>query len=131
MILLYAHSGIRYLILLAGVLALGYALWGLARRRPYDATMRRLAMAFAGLIHLQIVLGVGLLFTGRFAPAVTGHILLMVLAAAAAQVVPSIMRRRPPEERTWMPHVVSTAAALVLIAVGILSIGRPILGSGL
>ena len=129
MILYYAHSGVRYLVLLAGVLALGYALWGALARRPYDPWMRRLASGFAGLLHLQILLGVALMFTGRFPPALTGHILLMVLAAGAAQVVPSVMRRRPPEQRTWMPHVVSAAAALTLIVVGILAIGRPVFGS--
>lgn len=129
MILYYAHSGIRYLVLLAGVLALAYALFGVVTRRPYDPWMRRLASAFAGLIHLQILLGISLLFIGRFTPAVTGHILLMVLAAGAAQVVPSVMRRRPPEARTWMPHVISAGAALGLVVLGILSIGRTVFGS--
>ena len=38
--LFYAHSGLRYLVLLAGVLVLGYAGYGQATKREYDKTMR-------------------------------------------------------------------------------------------
>ena len=127
--LFYAHSGVRYLVLLAGVAALGYAIYGAATGRPYDRMMLRLASAFAGLVHLQILLGIALLFTGRFYPALSGHILLMVFAAVTAQVVPSVMRRRTAAERRWIPHVIGTLAALVLIAAGIMAIGRGVLGS--
>lgn len=130
MMLYHAHSGIRYLVLLAGFLAIGYAVYGLATRRPYDQTMRKLGGAFAGLLHLQVLLGVGVLFTGRFYPALGGHILLMVFAAVVAQVVPSVMRRRPMEERTYAPHLIGTLVALALIVAGILAIpGGQVFGS--
>ncbi len=131
MIFLYAHSGLRYLILLVGLAVFLYALWGAFTHRPYDRWMKRLGSGFAGLMHLQILLGVGVLFSGRFTPAVTGHILLMVMAAAVAQIVPSVMRRRPIAQRTYLPHAVSAAVALALVAIGILAIGRSVLGSSL
>ena len=59
----YAHSGLRYLVLLAGVLTLGYALYGAVAGLTYDRTMLRLARAFMALTHLQLLLGVALLFT--------------------------------------------------------------------
>ena len=127
--LFYAHSGMRYLVLLAGMAALGYAVFGLATRRPYDRAMRALASAFAGLIHLQILLGILLLFTRRFYPALSGHILLTVFAAVTAQVVPSVMRRRLPAARGYAPHVVGTLVALALIVAGVLAIGRGPFGS--
>lgn len=125
----YAHSGVRYLVLLAGVAALAYAVRGLVARRPYDRTMLGLASAFAGLTHLQVLLGVALLFTGRFYAALTGHIALMVFAAVAAQIVPSVMRRRQPADRGYGPHVVAILVALTLMVVGILAIGRGPFGS--
>lgn len=124
--LLQAHSGIRYLVLLAGILALGYALFGLATGRRYDRGMQVLASSFAGLIHLQILLGVGVIFTRGFYPALIGHITMMLFAAAVAQVASSVMKRRPAEERSYTPHLVATAVALVLLVGGILAIGRPI-----
>ena len=122
MILYMTHAGLRYLILLAGVAALVRAGHGLVTGAPYDKAMRVLGGIFAGLIHLQILLGLGLLFARQFYPALIGHVMLMVFAAVAAQIVPSVMRRRPEEERTYGPHVVGTLVALGLIVAGILAV---------
>jgi 4-amino-4-deoxy-L-arabinose transferase-like glycosyltransferase len=130
MLLYHAHSGVRYLVLLAGFAVLAYTVYALLTRRPYDQLMRRLGGAFAGLVHLQVLLGIGVLFTGRFYPALGGHIVLMVFAAVAAQTVPSVMRRRPMDERTFFPHLIGTLAALALIVAGILAIpGGQVFGS--
>lgn len=123
----YAHSGIRYLVLVAGVLALGYALFGAVTGRDYDRGMRILGSSFAGLLHLQIVLGLVVIFTRGFYPALMGHITMMLFAAAVAQATSSIMKRRPEEERSYTPYLVSTAAALALIVGGIMAIGRSVL----
>lgn len=126
---LAAHSGLRFLILLAGVLVILYSSFGLITKRPYDTAMSRLASAFAGLIHLQILLGIALLFTGTFYPALIGHLFMMGAAAAVAQATSSVMRRRRDEEKTFAPHLIGTVLALALIAGGIAAIGRGILQS--
>ncbi len=123
-----AHSGLRYLILLGGVLTVLYAAYGMVSGRAYDKTIRILATSFVGTIHLQILLGLALLFSGRFQPAVTGHIFMMLFAAAAAQIPVSVMRRRPEEQKSYLPQGVGALAALAMIAAGILAIGRPIVG---
>jgi hypothetical protein len=128
--LLHAHSGLRFLILLAGLATLIYAVAGLIVNSPYKKPMRVLAQVFAGSLHLQVLLGFALLFSDRFYPALIGHIFLMFLAAVVAQVVPSIMRRRKDEERTYLPHVISTVVALGLIWSGIASIGRGLFTMG-
>jgi len=125
--LLHAHSGLRYLVLLAGAAALVYAVVGHLTRRPYDRGMRITAASFTGLLHLQVVLGIILLFFGMFYPQLIGHIVLMLAAAVVAQVPGSIVRRRPPEERTYLPHVVGIVSAFVLIWGGLLAIGRGLL----
>ena len=126
--MLNAHSGLRYLILLGGVLTVLYAAYGVASGRPYDKPMRILATSFVGTMHLQILLGLALLFSGRFQPALTGHIFMMLFAAAAAQIPVSVMRRRPEEQKSYLPHGVGALVALAVIAAGILAIGRPIVG---
>jgi|TARA_B100000809_G_C14666500_1_gene361576 hypothetical protein len=123
-----AHSGLRYLILLAGVSTVLYAVYGMVSGRPYDKTMRILSSSFVGTIHLQILLGVALIISGRFQPALTGHIFMMLFAAAAAQIPVSVMRRRPEEAKSYTPHGVGALAALAFIVGGIMAIGRPILG---
>ena len=127
--LLHAHSALRYLVLLAGLAALAYALYSVVLGRPYDSGIRRAAGAFAGLLHLQVLLGFILLVSGRFYPALIGHIFMMLMAALAAQVPLSVLRRRPPEARRPMPHLIGTVLALALIWGGILSIGRGLLDS--
>lgn len=121
-----AHSGIRYLVLLFGVLALGYALFGMATGRRYDRGMRILASSFAGILHLQILLGIVVIFTRGFFPQLMGHITMMIFAAVAAQVTSSVMRRRPQEEKSYAPHAVGIGAALVLVILGIMALGRPV-----
>ena len=120
----YAHSGVRYLVFLAGLVTLGYAIFGAVTRRPYDRTMLRLARTFTALTHIQVVLGVALLLSGRFYPALVGHIMSMVFAAVAATIPPAVMKRREPAARTYLPHVIATLVALALMVMGILAIGR-------
>ncbi len=123
----HAHSGVRYLVLLAGVIVVGYALFRLASGRGYGTGVRIAGASFAGLLHLQVLLGFALLFSDRFHPQLIGHILMMIMAAVVAQIPVSVLKRRPLEERTVAPHLVGGAAALLLVIAGILSIGRPIL----
>ena len=124
-----AHSGIRYLVLLFGAACALYALFGWATGRPYDRAMRVISSSFAGTLHLQILLGVAVVFTRGFYPALMGHILTMVIAATVAQLPVSVMRRRPEDQRTYPPHAVSALIALALIWAGVASIGRSLLGS--
>lgn len=124
--LLQIHSIFRYVVLVVGVLALLYSFVGVVGRRRYDRGMRILSSAFVGSIDVQILLGIGVIFTKSFYPALIGHITMMLFAAAVAHVTSAVMRRRPPEEKTYMPHLVSIVVTLGLIAAGILAIGRPI-----
>jgi len=126
--LFYAHSGLRYLVLFAGILVLGYAVYGQATKREYDKTMRILAAVFTGSIDLTVLLGVAHLMSSVFYPQLSGHIASMVLAVVVAHLVSAVMKRRPIAERTFMPHIVSTLIVLGLIATGIMAIGRPIVG---
>ena len=52
----------------------------------------------------------------------------MVLAVVVVHVVAAVMKRRPIAQRTFMPHIVGTLVALALVAMGIMAIGRPIVG---
>ena len=124
-----AHSGWRYLVLLGGIAMTVYALYGQLRGRPYDKPMRILGSAYAGLMHLQILLGVAMLFAGTFSSGSGVHIITMIFAAACAQIPVSVMRRRPEKERTFGPYAVFGALSLALVVLGIVSLGRPIVGS--
>jgi hypothetical protein len=124
-----AHSGWRYLILLGGIATVAYALYGQLTGRSYDKPMRVLGSAYAGLIHLQILLGIAMIFAGRFSSGSGVHIITMLFAAACAQVPVSVMRRRPEADRTFGPYAVFGALSLALVVLGIGALGRPVFGS--
>jgi hypothetical protein len=127
--LLQAHSGLRYLVLLLGVVVIVYAAYGLATKRDYDKTMRILAASFTGIIDLTVLLGfANLLFGVGFYPQLGGHIAMMIVAAAVAHVVYGVMKRRPDAEKSFGPHIVGTLVVLGCVAAGIMAIGRPIVG---
>ena len=126
--LLSAHSALRYLVLLLGLVVVGYAVYGLISKRPYDERMRILSTAFTGALDLQVVIGLAYLFTSTFYPQLAGHLTMMVLAVAITHIVSVVQRRRPLEQRTYGPHVVGTLVVLAIISFGIMAIGRPILG---
>ncbi|MDA0328213.1 MAG: hypothetical protein O2958_04305 [Gemmatimonadetes bacterium] len=126
--LFYAHSGLRYLVLLAGVVLVAHSAWGMATKRAYGKQVRVLSAIFTGLIDLTALLGLGHLFTGVFYPQLGGHIVMMVFAAVVAHVIHRVMKRRPAEQQTYAPHLIGTLIVLGLIATGIMAIGRPIVG---
>jgi hypothetical protein len=122
------HSGLRYVVLALALAVLAYSIYGAITRRPYDKTIRKLGSAFAGSLHLQLLLGIALGLTGRFSPQVMGHVMMMLFAAATAQIPVSVMRRRPPEARTYLPHVAFTIVTLALVYWGLATIGFRLVG---
>ena len=127
--LLEAHSGLRYLVLLAGIAVILYATYGAATKRPYDKQMRILSAAFTGILDLTVLVGFANLFFGiGFYPMLGGHIVMMLLAAILAHVVHGVMKRRPEEEKSFMPHAIGTLIVLGCVVAGILAINRPIVG---
>ena len=126
--LLSAHSGLRYLVLLLGLVVVAYAGYGLFAKRPYDKRMRILATAFTGVLDLQVLIGLAYLFTSTFYPQLAGHLTMMVLAVAITHIVSIVQRKRPLEQRTYGPHVVGTLVVLAIVSFGIMAIGRPVLG---
>ena len=127
--LLHAHSGFRYLVLLTGVIVIAYAAYGLATKSQYGKSMRILSGIFTGVVDLTALLGIlVVIFTDNFYPQLTGHIMMMVLAVVTAHVVHGVMKRRPPEAQSFTPHLIGTLVVLACLAGGIMAIGRPIIG---
>jgi hypothetical protein len=120
----HAHSGLRFLVLLAAVVATGYFVFAMATGRPVDKTVRILGSAFVGLLDLQVLLGLALLVIylmgGRFYGALIGHVVLMVLAAVLAHVLLAMNRRRPTPG--YALPLGAVLGALLLVVGGILAL---------
>lgn len=125
-ILLHAHSGLRYLVLLVGIGALAVLLRRLATGS--DRPLGRGAMAvFVALVHVQVLLGFALLVTITFYSALMGHIMMMIFAAVAATGGAIIARRSEDAHEALVVQTVGVAGTLLAIVFGILAIGRSIL----
>lgn len=120
--LFHAHSGLRYLVLLAGVIASVYFLIGLTTKRPYGKATRVLGSIYVGFVDLQILLGLVLLMMRPFYPRLWGHLAMMVLAAVVAHVLLVVNRKRAQPNHV-LP-LIAVGASLLLIVGGILAI-RP------
>ena len=83
--------------------------------------------AFAGLVDLQVLLGLILVFMMPFYSALMGHIMMMVPAAVAAHGASVMARRSGDDRRALMIRSAGVAATLLLIVFGILAIERSIL----
>ena len=127
-ILYHAHSGLRYLVLLAALAALAGLAYALATGRAPRAA-QILAAAFAGLLDFQILLGIGLVIGGIFPDAAVGHLIIMVFAAVVTHASSIIGQRASSERRELAIRLAGVVIALALIAGGILAIGRGVLGS--
>jgi hypothetical protein len=122
------HWGLRYLVLLAAVVAAVLAVLGWRRSEATSSGAERGAMAaFVGLLDVQVLLGLLLLLSWPYYPALIGHIMMMVLAAAVAHVGSIMARRRGPTGSGSPVRLVAVAVALVLVVGGIMAIQKPVL----
>ena len=126
--LYYTHSGLRYLILLVAVAALLTLAYSVSTGR-LESVARKFSSVFLGLLDLQIVLGISLMMGGIFPDAVTGHLILMVFAVLVTHGAFLIGQQLATVRSELAVRLGGIIVALALIVVGIMAIGRTVLGS--
>ena len=127
-ILYHAHSGLRYLVLLAALAAIAALAYALATGRAARAA-QLLATSFTGLLDLQVLLGIALVIGGIFPDAVVGHLVMMVFAAGVTHASSIVGKRSSNERRELGIRLAGIVLALALIVGGVLAIGRSVLGT--
>ncbi|MEO9224743.1 MAG: hypothetical protein ABI328_00010 [Gemmatimonadaceae bacterium] len=126
-ILFYTHSWLRYLVLLAALVALVALGYGALTGRSVT-TARKLSTLFVGLLDLQAVLGFFLIMNGEYPDAVTGHLILMVFAVIVTHGS-YVVGQQVENERVGLGiRFGGIVAALVLIVIGIMAISQTVLG---
>lgn len=123
-VLFQAHSGLRFLVLLAGAIALAVLAWGWSGRRAYAGQSRAAMAVFAGVLDLQVLLGVGLLLTRPFYGALMGHIIMLFAALGVAHALSVYARKQEDARRAHGVALAGVVLALLLIVGGIMAI-RP------
>lgn len=120
--MLHAHSALRFLILGMGFVCLVVFGLGVAQKKPFTRGARIVGTIFAGLTHLQAVLGLGLVAMGVYYPRLIGHIVMMLAAAVVLQVL--LSRNRRAATPGHVLPLIGTVAALLLMVGGTFAIGR-------
>ncbi len=124
--LFHAHSGLRYLVLLAGAVALLWFLGGWILRKRYAAPAPAALAAFLGLVDLQALLGIAMWIGGRRPARLVDHLVTM-LAAVFVLHLTSVTVRRRSEPAGFGAPLLGVLATLGLILLGIRLLGRSIL----
>jgi heme A synthase len=120
----YAHSGLRYLVLLSGIAAIVILARGLSGKRPYDRPARISTAVYTGSLHLQVVLGIIMVVLGRWYPALMGHLIMNLLAVGAATTLSGWARREADAQRGYKYALTGVVVSLLLLVGGIAAIGR-------
>ena len=130
------HNLLRWVVLIAGVLAIGATLRGLITRAPWTDGVRRLGLVFLTSLHVQLVLG---LILYAFSPLVRNglanmgaamqseqlrffvveHLTIMILAVVAAQLGYSFSKRVEGDRKKYVRASVGYVLAGILLIVGI------------
>lgn len=124
-ILFHAHSGLRYLILLLGIVTLLVFLARRLRGGTWGRSGRLLLATLTGAFDLQVVLGLILLAGGRRPDGIAWHLAWMVAAAGSLHAASVVQRRRGARAGHGGP-LVAVALALALVVLGVAAIGRSV-----
>src|SRR5690625_2109272 len=119
----HAHSGVRYLVLLVGIVALVAFLYGQITRKPVGPGKGIMA-AFVGVLDLQLLLGLVLVFLMPFYGALIGHLVLMIAAVALAHASASIARNTPDAPSAISIRLLGVLVPPVLLVGRLMSVGR-------
>jgi hypothetical protein len=117
-----AHSGLRFVVLLAGLTMVAMCFAGLMQKQPFSKAGRIVGAVFSGSLQLQVVIGAALALMGLWMPRDIGHVVMMVAAAVLAQVM--LSKNRRAAQPNWVRPLIGVGGALVLISAGIFAIGR-------
>jgi hypothetical protein len=115
-----AHSGVRWLVVLATVVAIIAILIGLLQRRDFQTFARRWMTIFSSLVGLQWLLGVILIVAlGVYTSTQWEHAATMTIALIVAHLYLAF-RRRDDQTR----YVASLAVIIVTVIIVFVGVAR-------
>jgi hypothetical protein len=120
--LLTLHSILRWVVILVALAAIVKLVIGLVKQQDYDEMTRGFVSAFAGLMDIQLLLGVmffvwnGLAGAG-FPRQRWEHLVIMTIAVIVAHL-PAMWKKAEPQKRL-RNTLAAVAGSLVLVVIGV------------
>lgn len=113
------HSGVRWLVVLMTIIAIGWLLFGLFTNRDYDKMTHGIVAGWAGLVGLQWLIGIVLFIVlGAFDIRYRWeHLVVMTIALVVAHVYVRLKSR--PDPIRYRGGLASIVAVLVLVYIGV------------
>jgi hypothetical protein len=115
--MLAIHSIFRWIVVIVGVIVAVKFLISWLQKKPFTSTDRTLALIFSITVDIQILLGLLTLLTVPITRQVLEHAFIMILALVAVHL--TVRWRNAPDELRFRNTLLSFAAALVLIFIGV------------
>jgi hypothetical protein len=135
--LLAFHGALRWVALIAGLIAVGLAISGWSGTKPVSPMLRRFAIGFVATMDLQLLIGLALYFFvspvtrmafQNMAVAMKDHELrffavehttYMILAVALAHVGGALMRKGKTDQSKHRAATIAFALSLLIMLAGI------------
>lgn len=123
-VLLEAHSGWRYLVILVLTVAVIRALWGWLRQSEWGSLDNRLGIAMPIVIDIQLLLGIVLWiiqqqWRGSNALAAWEHPVTMFLIAAVTHITWSRVKKQQSSAAKFRTAAIGYVVAGLLLALGV------------
>ncbi len=121
--LLGLHSGVRWLVVLVTIVALGKMALGMIQKQSYDQFATRIMLAFKMLLRVQALLGIlVLLALGVFnSGTIWSHAGVMVVAVGAAEM--GARWKNAPDATRYRNNLLLIIGILVLVFIGVSIVG--------
>ncbi len=117
--LTYAHSGLRWLVVLMTIVAFGYLLVRAVQSKPFHKQTHLIVVAWSSLFGVQWILGLVLFIAlGGFDVAYRWeHLVTMTIALAVAHAYVPLKKR--PDATRYYGVLASILVVLVLVYIGV------------
>lgn len=118
-LLLTIHGEIRWLVALVAIIAIVKFAYGWLTNAEYKPVDRGLMAAFAGLLDLNLLLGLILILTLGVAPNRIEHAVTMVIALVIAHSN-SLWRRSTNSATIFRNNLIAVVLALIVVFIGVM-----------
>ncbi len=127
--LINLHSGVRWIVVLVGLIALVRFVVGMFAKQSYDAIGRISLSVLNAVVGIQFLLGLILLLwkgmnvgSAQYWGYAAGHALVMIIAIGALGATSGRVKRAATDDQKWRIGTIGLVVVSILVFVGVMSV---------